>query len=67
MPNNDRALSSFELKRIIKEKGGDAVACGAVSIALITALKEAEEDDTIICFGSLYQVGQIISYFESGE
>lgn len=67
MPNNDRALSSFELKRIIKEKGGEAVACGAVTIALITALKEAEEDDTIICFGSLYQVGQIISYFESGE
>ena len=67
MPQNERALSSFELKRIIKEKGGDAVACGSVSLGLVAALKEAKDNDTIICFGSLYQVGQIISYFESGE
>lgn len=67
MPLNDRALSSFELKRIIKKKGGQAVACGSVSLGLAAALKEAQADDTIICFGSLYQVGQIISYFESGE
>lgn len=64
MPKNDRALSSFTLKDLIVKKGGEAVACGSVPLAIMTAMRDAEETDTIVCFGSLYQVGEIMKFFK---
>lgn len=63
MPDNDRALSSFTLKDIIMAKGGKAVACGSLRLAIRQALRDAGPEDTIVCFGSLYQVGEIMKYF----
>lgn len=64
MPKNDRAISSFTLKDLIVKKGGEAVACGSVPLAIMTAMRDAEEEDTIVCFGSLYQVGEIMKFFK---
>lgn len=66
-PDNDRALTGAELKEIIEKKGGRAQAYETVSQALDAAIAEAGPEDSIICFGSLYQVGQIITYFNSGD
>ncbi len=63
-PDSDRALSSIDLKNEIIMNGGSAIAIGSTSAALNAAIKSAEVDDTIICFGSLYQVGEVLEYFK---
>lgn len=63
-PDSDRALSSLDLKNQIIKQGGDAVAMGSTKAALTAAISTATADDSIICFGSLYQVGEVLEYFK---
>lgn len=61
-PDSERALSSIDLKNEIIARGGKAIAMGIAKEALKKALEIAETDDTIVCFGSLYQVGEVMDY-----
>ncbi|MDO5718711.1 MAG: folylpolyglutamate synthase/dihydrofolate synthase family protein [Tissierellia bacterium] len=63
-PDNDRALSSIDLKNEIINRGGRAIALGITPAALRVAIENAGPDDCIVCFGSLYQVGEVINFFE---
>ncbi|WP_425538125.1 bifunctional folylpolyglutamate synthase/dihydrofolate synthase [Microaceticoccus formicicus] len=63
-PDSDRALSSLDLKNEIVMKGGEAVAMGSTKAALTAAISMAKPEDSIICFGSLYQVGEVLEYFK---
>lgn len=62
-PNSVRALKGSQLKTVIEEKGGRAVAFDTVQEAVPAAKKEALRfDNGIVCaFGSLYYIGEVIS------
>lgn len=63
-PDSDRALSSIDLKNRIIHHGGTAIAIGSMHAAIGLALRKAQPEDVILCFGSLYQVGEVLRYFQ---
>lgn len=63
-PDSDRALSSLDLKNEIILQGGEAVAMGSTKAALTAAISSASPEDSVVCFGSLYQVGEVLEYFK---
>ena len=59
-PENERALSTVDLTKILKEKyNKDVIEAANVREGVNLALKLAEEEQIIISFGSLYMVGEI--------
>lgn len=63
-PPSYRALSSDELAETIRHHSGVPVQpFEAIPDAIEAALSDASEDDVICIFGSLYQVGDIRTYF----
>ncbi len=69
-PDEDRALKPEELKREITQRFTCPVdSCGSVEEGLRRAITIAKERSTespvILAFGSLYQVGEILSVYES--
>lgn len=64
-PDSDRALSSIDLKNELLLQGVPATAIGNVRAAINIAQNLATKEDIICCFGSLYQVGEVLQVFES--
>ncbi len=58
-PPNSRALTADKLADTFRELGARATAHESVEDALSVALKEADSDDVICAFGSLYYIGEI--------
>lgn len=59
-PPNPRALSGTELAEEIKKRGYQAVPADSVKEALSTAIELSEKRTSILCFGSLYYLGEVI-------
>ncbi len=63
-PNSYRALSSEALAKEMRERSSASIrSFETIPEALDSVLKEAEKNDIICVFGSLYQVGDVRSYF----
>ena len=58
-PPNPRRLEAEKLCLHLKEKGADAVYCNSISQGVETALELAGEKGAVLCFGSLYSLGEI--------
>lgn len=67
-PPSERALPAPELAQYLHSATGlTATPCNTVQTAIRMALSQAEEDDVICIFGSLYYVGEVRSFFLSGN
>ena len=58
-PDNPRRLPAAELARHLRAAGAEAVACDTVKEAVETAKAMAGEQGAVLCFGSLYSIGDI--------
>ena len=64
-PESDRALASADLKHEIETRLRiPAIDGGSVKDGVKAALAQADKDDVIVIFGSLYQVGEVHEAFE---
>ena len=63
-PDNPRALSAKELARVVAEYNPNVRAMSSVEEAVRTAFKLAGEEDVIISFGSLSNIGKITEAVE---
>jgi len=64
-PESERALPSADLKREIETRLHiPAIDGGTVKEGIDKALAQADKDDIIVIFGSLYQVGEVHEAFE---
>lgn len=64
-PESERALPSADLKHEIETRlHVPAIDGGSVKQGVAAALAQAGEDDVIVIFGSLYQVGEVHEAFE---
>lgn len=59
-PNNLRALSATALAEKIQAKGVEAKPEESVRDALIDAIELTGKDSVVLCFGSLYYLGEVI-------
>ncbi len=58
-PDNPRRLPAHELAEHLRAAGARAVACDTVKEAVETAKEMAGEKGAVLCFGSLYSIGDI--------
>ena len=58
-PDNPRRLPAAELAKHLQAAGAEAVACDTVKQAVETAKAMAGETGAVLCFGSLYSIGDI--------
>ncbi|MBP3581084.1 MAG: bifunctional folylpolyglutamate synthase/dihydrofolate synthase [Clostridia bacterium] len=58
-PENDRAMSSQDLKELVVQLGGKAQSCNSVKEGVELVLKKAGQDGICACLGSLYFSGEI--------
>ena len=58
-PDNPRRLAAAELAAHLEQAGARAVACETVKEAVNTAKNLAGKDGAVLCFGSLYSIGDI--------
>ena len=64
-PENDRAMSSQDLKELVVQLGGKAQSCNSVKDGVKLVLKKAGQDGICACLGSLYFSGEIrLAYME---
>ena len=64
-PESERALPSADLKNEIETRLNlPAIDGGTVKEGIARALAQADEEDIIVIFGSLYQVGEVHEAFE---
>ena len=60
-PPNPRKLEAEKLAQHLKSKGADAIACQTITAGVDKALELAGKDGAVLCFGSLYSLGEIKS------
>ncbi len=58
-PPNPRRLPAQELAEHLQQKGAKAIACEEVGDGVRKALELAGKDGVVLCFGSLYTIGDI--------
>ena len=58
-PPNPRRLQADELAEHLRQKGAKATPCDTIEEGVRTALKKAGKDGVILCFGSLYTIGDV--------
>ena len=58
-PPNERKLEAQELAAHLQVVGAKAVACDSIAEGVHTAKALAGKDGVVLCFGSLYSIGQI--------
>ena len=58
-PDNPRSLPAGELAAYIRELGRPATACGTIREGVALALEQAGPDGTVLCYGSLYLIGDV--------
>ena len=64
-PPCPRKLEADKLAGYLGEQGARAVACDSIREGIELALKEAGREGVVLCFGSLYSIGEIKTVFES--
>lgn len=57
-PNNSRALTSVELKKVIEDLGFSAISAKSIKEAVDIGLKITKEDEVLLFCGSLYMIGE---------
>lgn len=63
-PPSPRKLEAVKLAEHLKRAGAKATACNSIREGIELALKEAGENGAVLCFGSLYSIGELQSTFE---
>jgi len=58
-PPNDRKLEAAELARHLQAAGAKATPCDSIAQGVATAKALAGKDGVVLCFGSLYSIGEI--------
>ena len=58
-PPNERKLEAAELAEHLQNAGAKATACETIAKGVKTAKKLAGKDGVVLCFGSLYSIGEI--------
>ena len=58
-PPNDRKLEAKALAKHLQAVGAKATACDTIAEGVRTARELAGRDGAVLCFGSLYSIGQI--------
>ena len=58
-PPNDRKLEAAQLAAHLQKVGAKAVACDTIAQGVAKAKELAGKDGVVLCFGSLYSIGQI--------
>ena len=61
-PPSPRALPAEELSKYLADQGAEVKTCGNPVDGLKAALSEADEEDVICAFGSLYYLGSLRRY-----
>ncbi len=58
-PPNPRKLEAPELAEHLRRAGAEAIPCRTVAEGVKTAIAQAGKDGVVLCFGSLYTIGDI--------
>ena len=58
-PPNERKLEAAELAQHLEKAGAKAIACDSIAAGVQTARELAGKDGVVLCFGSLYSIGEI--------
>ena len=58
-PPNPRKLDAPELAEHLRRVGATATACETIAQGVQTAIQKAGKDGVVLCFGSLYTIGDI--------
>lgn len=58
-PPTPRKLAGETLAEMLRQAGAKAKACGDIKEAVLKAQEKAGEDGAVLCFGSLYSIGEI--------
>lgn len=58
-PPNERKLEAADLAKHLQAVGAKATACDTIAQGVATAKELAGEDGVVLCFGSLYSIGEI--------
>ena len=58
-PPNPRKLEAAELAEHLRRVGATATPCESIAAGVQTAIEKAGKDGVILCFGSLYTIGDI--------
>ena len=58
-PPNPRKLEAEQLAVFLRQAGATAIASGSIPEGVKTAMAEAGADGVVLCFGSLYSIGEI--------
>ena len=58
-PPNPRRLQAAELAEHLRQNGATATPCDSIDAGVRTALEKAGKDGVILCFGSLYTIGDV--------
>ncbi len=66
-PPNPRKLDAALLAEYLTEKGAVATASGSIIEGVTTAMEKAGKDGVVLCFGSLYTIGDIRNALEEVE
>ena len=63
-PDNPRALTAQELAKYLASFGKPVTPCDTVAEGVRLAIEHAGKDGTVLCYGSLYLLGDVISAVE---
>ena len=58
-PGNPRALNAHDLAQYLSQFGKPVTACDAVADGVRLAVEHAGKDGVVLCYGSLYFIGEI--------
>ena len=58
-PNSPRKLEAGELAVYLRGVGAKAEGCGEMENGIRRCLELAGEDGVVLCFGSLYSIGEV--------
>jgi dihydrofolate synthase/folylpolyglutamate synthase len=63
-PPNPRRLDAHELAKHLQAVGAEAVPCDSIPEGVRTAKELAGKEGVVLCFGSLYSIGDIRNALE---
>ena len=58
-PGNPRALNAHDLAAYLSQFGKPVTACDQVADGVRLAVEHAGKDGVVLCYGSLYMIGEI--------
>ena len=63
-PNNPRALSAREMAEVSKKYCEDCTSAENIKDAVLLAISKLNENDMLLCWGSLYTAGELKKEFK---